>query len=438
VENFTLKPIHSFFWREYDHANKKPITIIKTTTAPTNKSNCIVCPKETKDKPVEFTAGLKPVNWRNVLFDPDWIDCPNGTDPKAITINRHTSPITTSTHFIPANAPLYNNKKVYPSVNIFRYYNQLGFYITSSYSDALSKTNFRNILSMLWQYVAIIEEWLADYSEIPVLIVSLITGIYFSIFSSIFFSLVTDFTKVTSLIFNIEIVIGGAVLVGLAIIIVWISCRNKKRTKDLEKAKKGLEEKVKELENDDNEHQNTILEIAQFINQYIGNCVFDFDGQPKKVDRISLYIRGEDGFFPIARYSANPEYSSIRRTRYPPKQGAIYKSWNNGSYYRTYPDPISHPDDYFAFLQKEENLPRQDAEEIQMKSRQIYGYRIGDDADPVGVFIIESLNVKRFHKSDLESAFNGMPEVKICIDILLKLDLPNPYIGETWEERAIN
>jgi hypothetical protein len=283
---------------------------------------------------------------------------------------------------------------------------------------------------MLWQYVERFENWLSNYPEYMIGI----TGIYFSIFSNLIFSTIVERPDIIENLLNYLVIIIGIFLIIISGIAIYVANLSKKSVKKLEGEIYYLNSKLGHLEFEDDYHQDTVLEIVNFLTKYIGECTLSFNTQSKKVDRISLYVRSDEGFYPIARYSANPEYHTIRRVFYPPKQGAIYKSWIDGEYFKKYPDPISDSENYYAILEQEENIPKVEAEKIQMKSRLIFGYRIGENHDPVGVFVVESLNQNRFTKGDLEAYFKNTPEVKICVDIILKLDLPNPYIGEKWEE----
>ncbi len=296
---------------------------------------------------------------------------------------------------------------------------------------------------MVWKYIKIIEEWLTDYSEIPVLIVSSITGIYFSVFSSIFYDLIrdiskADITKATSSVFNIEIAIGGIILIVLSLAIVWLSYKHKKRLKDVIKENQDLKDQVDGLTGEDELHQDTIKEIVEFLNRYIGDCILDFGGATHKTDRISLYVFDEAGFFPIARYSANPIYNAVRRHQYPPDQGAISHAWNDGEYFKIYPDPIRALEEYYTALETLEHIPREVAELFSMKPPLIYGYRIGENHHPKAIFIVESTKNTRFTKRELEGLFRDSEQINICKEIILRLELPNPYLGENWESEEEN
>jgi len=275
---------------------------------------------------------------------------------------------------------------------------------------------------MLWEYVEKIETWLSDYPEYVILI----TGGYIAIYAAIFVQFLTD-----SLKFWLAIVgIGLMVVSGISL---WLSHKGKKRIKDYERENNELKNQVKELTYEDEYHQDTILEIVKFLNKYIGDCVLEFCDQPHYTDRISLYVFDEEGFFPIARYSANPLYNSLRRHLYPPEQGAICHAWTDGEYFRIYPDPVMQTDDYYRVLENQEHIPRSEAEKFSMKPILIYGYRIGENHQPKAVFIVESVKKSRFTKVGLDGFFRNSEQIKICIEIILRLELPNPYIGENWE-----
>lgn len=275
---------------------------------------------------------------------------------------------------------------------------------------------------MFWEYIEKLEECLSNYPEYVILV----TGVYFSIFAS-------NFTKLPTDNIGIIIIVCGVGLLVVSGISLWLSYYGKKKLKECLKENQILKLKVDNLTEEDVYHQDTIHEIVEFLNKYIGDDVLQFGNQTHKTDRISLYVFDEDGFFPIARYSANPTYNTLRRHWYPPNQGAICHAWDDGEYFKTYPDPIASPDEYFSVLETLEHIPRSDAEQFSMKPRLIFGYRIGETHAPKAVFIVESTKVSRFTKLGLESSFRESDQCKMCIDIILRLELPNPYIGDVWE-----
>ena len=243
---------------------------------------------------------------------------------------------------------------------------------------------------MLWEYVEKFETWLSDYPEY----VTLITGSYIAIYAAIFTLLSTDALRIL-------LAIGGIGLIVVSGISLWLSHNGKKRIKDYERENQDLKDQVDELASEDEYHQDTIREIAKFLNKYIGDCILKFCDQPHYTDRISLYVFDEEGFFPIARYSANPLYNSVRRHFYPPDQGAISHTWTDGEYFKIYPDPITQTDEYYRVLENLEHIPRSEAEQFSMKPTLIYGFRIGENHHPKAVFIIESTKKSRFTKTGL-------------------------------------
>lgn len=213
-----------------------------------------------------------------------------------------------------------------------------------------------------------------------------------------------------------------------------VATRSKVRTViQMEGELTGLQNLLEGYQRDEEEREEDIKEIINFIVKYIGEEKLEMGKYHDNSERISLYVYDQRGFFPQSRYSANPELAKIRRPRYPPGQGAIWEAWQHGEYFREYPDVAADPEGYYNLVMECENIPREEAEQLSMKPQMIYGRRIGANENPLAVIIVESKAGNRYTEKRLHTTFEQR-DVKICTEILKRIGMPDPKMGAEWEE----
>lgn len=107
--------------------------------------------------------------------------------------------------------------------------------------------------------------------------------------------------------------------------------------------------------------------------------------------RISMYLKDDNGFHLIGRYSNNPEYNRPGRHFIPDGQGYLWASWQHGIAGTC--DAPTDPEVHAAHNVRRSNIPPEQAHNLRMRSRSLYGCRIdhpGATNQPFGVVVIES------------------------------------------------
>lgn len=284
---------------------------------------------------------------------------------------------------------------------------------------------------MLWEPLQKLESVFSDYSEVILgLLVILISLVATPLHSTLMYYLGNSNSPL-----DITSSIAGIIFIILFGVTLVVQHKNKQSAKILEAENTEFKKRLGDLTAEDTNHQQDALQIVDFLIRHIGSQHLKFGTERENNERISLYVHDGKGFFPIARFSQNPEYNKKSRKWYPIDQGIISKAWHNGEYFKQYTQKPG-TEEYYEFLERDENIPQEVSRQFKMKPWLIYGFRIGDPDNPVAIFIVESTSKQRYRKTDLKNIFTESPDVQICIEILLKLRLPNPNIGEEWEDNG--
>ena len=207
-----------------------------------------------------------------------------------------------------------------------------------------------------------------------------------------------------------EILIGKImyyILVVVALIFGVFTANNAVEISKIEKdnAEKGA--KIVDLESSLNQVVSETVELFNsYLNLLVKNLKFTHN------ERISVYKVHEGKFCLIGRKSVNPILEQMGRQDYPVNEGLIGKGWAEGDYYiDSLPDPNrSNGNPYYNQVNQIKKIPRDVCDNIKMKSRTYFMYRInGYDNEPNSIIVMESLNHKAFKKED---AIEGMKGVK--------------------------
>lgn len=143
---------------------------------------------------------------------------------------------------------------------------------------------------------------------------------------------------------------------------IWQIARRKRVTK--------LESKVEQLES---ENHLLVENVKDLIDGYLLRLAIEklgFGKQAENTERITLYLFDPTGkFFPIGRYSSNPQFRRFGRTEYPADKGCIAETWEHDWFFDSdFPDPITSFDDYVN-KQAEYRIAKSVVEKLKMKSR---------------------------------------------------------------------
>ncbi len=194
----------------------------------------------------------------------------------------------------------------------------------------------------------------------------------------------------------------GAVVFGA------IGLSNSKNITNLEKDNFEKGNKIIDLESALND---SIKEMNELFNSYLTLMVKNLNFGHS--ERISVYKVFEDKFVLIGRASDNPNLKKIGRSSYPIDEGFIGKGWAEGEYFiDNLPDPsFRNGDSYFNQVNSVCKIKRQVVDEIRMKSRTYFIYRIkGYDNQPKAVLVIESLNQNGFEKAEVINKLGGVKQ----------------------------
>lgn len=176
----------------------------------------------------------------------------------------------------------------------------------------------------------------------------------------------------------------------------------------LEKENKEKSDKINDLEN---ALSDSVKEMNELFNSYLTLLVKNLNFQ--STERISVYKVYEDKFVLIGRASDNPNLQKTGRANYPIEDGFIGKGWEESEYFiDSLPDPnYRNGDTYFSQANAINKIDRNVLNEITMKSRTYFVYRIkGYDNQPKAVLVAESLKCNAFTKDEIIQKLSGVKQ----------------------------
>ncbi len=163
-----------------------------------------------------------------------------------------------------------------------------------------------------------------------------------------------------------------------------------------------LESKLNEVVHETNELFNSYLRLL------IKNLNFTHQ------ERISVCKVYNNCFKLIGRTSVDPILMEMGRNEYPIKEGFIGKGWREGEFFiNNLPDSTARNGitNYYNTVNRINPIPRTVIDNLKMKSRNFYIYRIeGYDGNPKAVLIFESLNPHCFTKEFIAEKIDGVKQ----------------------------
>ncbi len=176
------------------------------------------------------------------------------------------------------------------------------------------------------------------------------------------------------------------------------------------------------LEMDSNDKSNKINDLESKLNEVVSETNELFNSYLRLLlknlnfthtERISVYKVYNNRFKLIGRTSVDPTLSSAGRSDYPITDGFIGKGWREGEYFiKNLPDITSSSGNtYYNAINKVNPIPREVVNNLRMKSRNFYIYRInGYDGNPKAVLVFESLQPSCFEKDFIVEKLNGVKQ----------------------------
>jgi hypothetical protein len=163
------------------------------------------------------------------------------------------------------------------------------------------------------------------------------------------------------------------------------------------------------------EKNNIISErLRDFFDGYLYNLAskLGFGSQGANCERITLYIHDQgNNFIQCGRYSANPKFRGVNRTRYPDNEGCIAKGWENGWHFDSeLPCPVNNLSNYIDYCLREYNVPRNTTRRIKMKSRLYAVSCIEKNGISLAVIVVESETENRFQSDKIRELLSAQNE----------------------------
>lgn len=189
--------------------------------------------------------------------------------------------------------------------------------------------------------------------------------------------------------------------------------------------KKELKEKEEKLDI----LNNNIKELFEGLLMSFANAELAFGSQEQNQERISLYLAKRntsnniDYLYPIGRYSSNPNFRNVRRSRYSIDKGCIGEAYKNDYCYNgdvTEDECIN----LYSYSQDEYNSMR-------MKPKTIVAMSVKDKENRViGVLVAESKE-KNWQITTIKKKLEK--QVKYYAEICIKL---NDYINSKVDSKS--
>ncbi len=181
-------------------------------------------------------------------------------------------------------------------------------------------------------------------------------------------------------------------------------------------------QEIEKLENDNNDKSNKINDLESKLNEVVNETNELFNSYLRLLlknlnfthtERISVYKVYQDKFKLIGRTSVDPTLSSAGRRDYPITDGFIGKGWREGEFFiNKLPDiTANRGNTYYNAINKISPIPRNVVNNLRMKSRNFFIYRInGYDGNPKAVLVFESLQPTCFEKDFIIDKLNGVKQ----------------------------
>lgn len=181
--------------------------------------------------------------------------------------------------------------------------------------------------------------------------------------------------------------------------------------KEIEKLEKDNNEKSLKINDLESKLNEVVNETNDLFNSYLKLLVKNLNFT--HTERISVYKVYNNKFKLIGRTSVDPLLMEIGRSEYPIDEGFIGKGWREGEFFiENLPDcNARNGNNYYNTMNGIHPIPRTTVENMKMKSRNFFVYRInGYDGNPRAVLVFESLNPNSFTKEFIVEKLNGVKQ----------------------------
>lgn len=233
-----------------------------------------------------------------------------------------------------------------------------------------------------------IKIFFAELHNIAATVGTLIIGFGYKLLPKI------DHKDIKTTLFTSESIPGGVIIfIGLALVIFGLvgAYKDKKtlkeENKELLKSKFNLEESERQVESLKSRLEKLNKALAQSwlikLNTDLG---LDTN------DRVTIYYHNNDRFYLLARYSDNPEFRKIHRTKFQLNKGVISRVWQHDEHEEVdcpkFED--SSPNGYMGYMSATYNYDTNKLDSLHMKSHRMYGKGINNQNNRLGAILVES------------------------------------------------
>ena len=170
----------------------------------------------------------------------------------------------------------------------------------------------------------------------------------------------------------------------------------------LKEEKTSLSSQISQLETSSEMIYNSYSELFKSFLTLMFNSL-DLNHE----DRISVYKvtsnQEEECFELIGRVSDNPLLEKPGRKSYPITQGFISEGWKKGEFVVEELPEYSNFDEYYEKILTFAQIERDVIEQINMKSRNYFIFRLKIDGKPIGILVFESLEPNKLKIENIKS-----------------------------------
>jgi len=154
--------------------------------------------------------------------------------------------------------------------------------------------------------------------------------------------------------------------------------------------------------------ETSLESYLTYLTELIYNTRLGF----KATERISVLEYSEGGFALVARFSANPDYCSIHKKRYPANYGvagAALASEDGEASELALPEPEKDMEAYIEHQHLKCNVPKGDVKKYKMLSRQYAAFTVKNRSNnqTSGIIVFESTRAGALNMEELRKAANS-------------------------------
>lgn len=187
------------------------------------------------------------------------------------------------------------------------------------------------------------------------------------------------------------LITSSYLILGVSLVVKFILL---KKDKDVESIKKERDT-----------YKKIVIKTSYTVQEKIRNRIIEtvktlgFYEQKNKTDRITIYAMTNNSFFALERFSLNPKYANIDKSKiYPLDKGCIAQGYEHGFYVseNDIPDPQESFSQYDDYTRQKYKYTHSEVRSMSMRSTYYAVARICKNDKCLGVIVLESTKKQRF------------------------------------------